>query len=59
MLTEQDMRLIGRFMRDEQGATSIEYGLICSLVFLAIVAAINQFTTNAGTMYNRIETNMK
>jgi len=28
-----------RFLRDDQGATAIEYGLIIALIFLAIVAA--------------------
>lgn len=35
--------LIGRFLRDEGGATAIEYGLICALIFLAIVGSINAF----------------
>ncbi|MDQ1154902.1 Flp family type IVb pilin [Brevundimonas sp. SORGH_AS_0993] len=33
-------RFIGRFLRDETGATAIEYGLICALIFLAIVGSI-------------------
>jgi pilus assembly protein Flp/PilA len=53
------MRLAGRFLRDECGATAIEYGLICSLMFLAIVGSIRLFATNTGTMYNNIGTAMK
>ena len=34
-------RLIGRFRRNESGATAIEYGLICALIFLAIVTSIS------------------
>lgn len=34
-------RPIDRFLRDERGATSIEYGLICALIFLAIVGSIS------------------
>ena len=33
--------LIGRFLRDESGATAIEYGLLCALIFLAIVTSIS------------------
>ncbi|GAW42368.1 Flp/Fap pilin component [Brevundimonas sp. SH203] len=33
-------RLTGRFLRDESGATAIEYGLICALIFLAIVGSV-------------------
>ena len=32
--------MIKRFFQDESGATAIEYGLICGLIFLVIVAAI-------------------
>ncbi|MRL70320.1 Flp family type IVb pilin [Brevundimonas sp. SPF441] len=34
-------RLIGRFLRNEGGATAIEYGLLCALIFLAIVTSIS------------------
>lgn len=34
-------RLIGRFLRNESGATAIEYGLVCALIFLAIVTSIS------------------
>lgn len=32
--------LIQRFLRDERGSTAIEYGLIISLLVLAIVTAV-------------------
>jgi pilus assembly protein Flp/PilA len=48
-----------KFLEDESGATAIEYGLICSLVFLAIVAALNNFATKSGVMYNNIAAAMK
>ena len=53
------MLLVGRFVGNESGATSIEYGLICSLIFLAIVGAINNFATSANGMYGKIASNMK
>ena len=34
-------RLIGRFLRNESGATAIEYGLLCALIFLAIVTSVS------------------
>lgn len=33
-------KLIVRFMREEEGATAIEYGLIASLIAVVIVAAL-------------------
>jgi pilus assembly protein Flp/PilA len=32
--------MIARFFRDERGATSIEYALIGSLIFLVIIVAV-------------------
>lgn len=34
-------RLIGRFLRSESGASTIEYGLICALIFFAIITSIS------------------
>ncbi|MEZ5914846.1 MAG: Flp family type IVb pilin [Parvularculaceae bacterium] len=51
-------RLAKRFMRDESGATAIEYGLIVSLIFLAIVAAVNGFSREANSMYSEIASNL-
>ncbi len=46
------------FWRDESGATAIEYALIASLIFLAIVASVQAFTSNAQNMYGKIANNM-
>jgi pilus assembly protein Flp/PilA len=47
-------RLALRFFRDDAGATAVEYGLIVTLIFLAIVGAVSAFGTSSTTMYNRI-----
>lgn len=56
-------RLIGRFLRNESGATAIEYGLICALIFLAIVTSISAManTQNGGlaVTVERLTTAMK
>ncbi|MER9136768.1 Flp family type IVb pilin [Mesorhizobium sp. M0830] len=39
--------LIARFVKDESGATAIEYGLIAALIALAII-------TGAGTLGNAL-----
>lgn len=44
-------RFIGRFLRDDSGATAIEYGLIAGLVFLAIITAVGAFTSKAVGMF--------
>lgn len=45
---------LGAFSADESGATAIEYGLIVALIFIAIVAAINNYTDSTSAMYDRI-----
>jgi pilus assembly protein Flp/PilA len=49
------MKRIAKFVRafaaDQSGATAIEYGLIVSLIFLAIIASIQAFTGSMLTMY--------
>jgi pilus assembly protein Flp/PilA len=34
-------KFMTRFVRDESGATAIEYGLIAALMAVAVIAAIN------------------
>lgn len=51
--------VIQKFIKNESGATAIEYALICGLVFLAIVAAVNTYTTNTNKMYDKISNTMK
>lgn len=50
--------VFGRFLRNESGATAIEYGLIVSLIFLAATGAINAFADSTSTMYSEIESAM-
>jgi pilus assembly protein Flp/PilA len=40
------MSLLGRFLRNESGATAIEYGLIAAGIALAIITTVN----NVGTV---------
>jgi pilus assembly protein Flp/PilA len=37
---------VQRLLRDESGATSIEYGLIASLMAVAIIASLKQLGNN-------------
>lgn len=47
--------LARRFARDESGATVIEYGLIVSLIFLAIMAAVKNVASSNDQIYSEIE----
>lgn len=46
--------LIARFVKDESGATAIEYGLIAAGISLAIIAAVNTLGTNLSGKFTSI-----
>ncbi len=45
-------RFLSRFLRDESGATAIEYGLIIALVFLTILGALTAFGNATSDLFN-------
>lgn len=47
-------KLLRAFRDDENGATSIEYGLIVALIFLAVVSAIRAYSNSTSDMYSEI-----
>jgi pilus assembly protein Flp/PilA len=46
--------LIARFVKDESGATAIEYGLIAAGIALAIIAAVQTVGTKLNTTFTAI-----
>jgi pilus assembly protein Flp/PilA len=53
------MNLISRFVRDESGATAIEYGLIAALIAVVIITALTTVGTNLTTKFNSVATALK
>ena len=51
--------LIARFVKDESGATAIEYGLIAAGISLAIIAAVNGIGTTLNTKFTSINSSLK
>ena len=51
--------LISEFLKDESGATAIEYGLIAAGISLAIIAAVNGLGTKIGGTFTSINTSLK
>ncbi|HUB97742.1 MAG TPA: Flp family type IVb pilin [Stellaceae bacterium] len=41
-------------LRDDRGATAIEYGLIAALISVAIIAAVTLVGTNLNTTFNSV-----
>ncbi|WP_396595014.1 Flp family type IVb pilin [Brevundimonas sp. R86498] len=50
--------LFHRWIRDESGATAIEYGLILAMIFLAIVSAVQLFAGSLGGLFTRVVTSI-
>ena len=48
--------LTKRFLRDESGATAIEYGLIAALIAVVIITAVTSVGTNLTTTFNTVAT---
>jgi pilus assembly protein Flp/PilA len=51
--------LVARFVKNESGATAIEYGLIAAGISLAIIAAVNGLGTNLSGKFTSINTSLK
>ena len=51
--------LISRFVKDESGATAIEYGLIAAGISLAIIAVVNGLGTNLNAKFTSINSSLK
>lgn len=47
-------KFVTRFLKDESGATAIEYGLIAALVAVVLVTAVGAVGDNLETTFNKI-----
>ncbi|WP_145740193.1 Flp family type IVb pilin [Variovorax beijingensis] len=50
------LRSITRFLRDEEGATAIEYGIIAGLISVAIISFLPGIGTKLGVIFQKIDT---
>ena len=53
------MNSIKRFIRDESGATAIEYGLIAALLAVAIIAALQLVGTELKGTFETVSTKLQ
>jgi pilus assembly protein Flp/PilA len=51
--------LFARFVKNESGATAIEYGLIAAGISLAIIAAVNGLGTSLSGKFTSINNSLK
>ena len=50
------MQMLKKFLRDESGATAIEYGLIAALISVVIIVAVQTVGTNLQTTFTTVGT---
>lgn len=50
--------LFSRFVRDESGATAIEYGLIAALIAVVIIGALQAVGTKLTSTFSTVSTNL-
>ena len=46
-------KFVSRFVKDESGATAIEYGLIVALIAVVIISAVTTLGTNLNTSLSK------
>lgn len=51
--------LFNRFVKDESGATAIEYGLIASLIGVAIIVGAGLLGTSLNNTFSTLSSKMK
>jgi len=52
------MKFINKLLRDEQGATAIEYGLIAALIAVAAITAMQSLGNELNTTFDTVSTKM-
>jgi pilus assembly protein Flp/PilA len=51
-------KFTARFLRENNGVTAIEYGLIAGLIALVIATAITPIGTDLSTLFGKIATSI-
>ena len=52
------MSFIRKFIRNEKGATAIEYGLIAALIAVAAISAMKGVGSTLNTTFSNVSTQM-
>ncbi|WP_377291742.1 Flp family type IVb pilin [Rhizobium sp. SG2393] len=49
-------KIFARFLKDESGATAIEYGLIAALISVALITGATALGSKLNTQFNNLST---
>jgi pilus assembly protein Flp/PilA len=53
------MQFIRKMLKNDKGATAIEYGLIAALIAVAAIGAMSGLGKQLGTTFNNVSKNMQ
>jgi len=53
------MKFFNNLLRDEAGATAIEYGLIAALIAVAAIAALTSLGGNLSNTFTKVSNSVK
>lgn len=53
------MKFVRKMLKNEKGATAIEYGLIAALIAVAAIGAMTSLGTKLGSTFNNVSGNLK
>jgi pilus assembly protein Flp/PilA len=56
---EHEMKYVLKFLKDESGATAIEYGLIAAGISVAIIAVLQGLGSKLNTTFTTVLTGTK
>jgi pilus assembly protein Flp/PilA len=51
-------KFVTRFMKDESGATAIEYGLIVALIAVVIITAVSSLGTKLNVAFGKVNSQL-
>jgi pilus assembly protein Flp/PilA len=51
-------KIFARFIKDESGATAIEYGLIAALIGVVIISSVKTLGSNLTTTFSKVANNL-
>ena len=51
-------KLVSRFLKDESGATAIEYGLIAALISVALITGATTLGSTLNAVFSGVSTKM-
>jgi pilus assembly protein Flp/PilA len=55
MKGEKKMKKLMRFLKDEEGVTAVEYGLIAALIAVVIISAVTLLGAQLDTTFTKIK----